>query len=110
MIIDILTVVCITILTIKVIILEVQTKKLALLLEDAISRNRIQHENIEREVHYISRQYHKLHLNHMYGKSVEKTLEEYIKEDIETLKKSPYHIPYVDTDSIKVVKEGSNDN
>ncbi len=104
MIIDILTVVCITILTIKVIILEVQTKKLSLLLEDTVSRNRIQHENIEREVHYINRQYHKLHLNRIYGKQAENEMERYIKEDIEALKKSPYRF-YADTDSIKVEKE-----
>lgn len=106
MVIDIITALCIAILTIKVIILEVKASQLSDRLEDTISRNNVQHENIEREVHYINRQYHKLHLNRMYGTLAEKTMEEYIKEDIEALKESPYHIPYVDTDSIKVVKEG----
>lgn len=104
MVIDILTSVCIIILTIKVIILEVQTKKLALLLEDTVLRNKVQHECIEREVHYINRQYHKLHLNSIYGKCASKEMDEYIKQDIETLKESPYRF-YADTDSIKVEKE-----
>lgn len=104
MIIDILTDICIAILTIKVIILEVQTKKLALLLEDTILRNKVQHECIEKEVHYINRQYHKLHLSRLYGKQAEAEMDRYIKEDIETLKESPYRF-YADTDSIRVDKE-----
>lgn len=105
MVIDIITVILFVVVALKFIIIEVRLDELSKRLEDAISRNNVQHENIEKEVHYINRQYHKLHLNRMYGKSVEKTLEEYIKEDIEKLKESPYYIPYVDTDSIKVEKE-----
>lgn len=105
MIIDIITVILFVVVALRFIIIEVRLDELSKRLEDMISRNNVQHENIEREVHYINRQYHKLHLNSAYGKLAEKTMEEYIKEDIEALKASPYHIPYVDTDSIKVVKE-----
>lgn len=105
MIIDIIAVILFIVVALKFIIIEVRLDKLSKRLEDTISRNNVQHENIEKEVYYINRQYHKLHLNSEYGKLVEKTMEEYIRKDIEALKESPYHIHYVDTDSIKVEKE-----
>lgn len=77
MIIDIITVILFVVVALKFIIIEVRLDELSKRLEDTISRNNVQHENIEKEVHYIKRQ---------------------------------YHIPYIDTDSIKVEKEGNNDN
>lgn len=105
MIIDIITVILFVVVALKFIIIEVKVDELSKRLEDTISRNNVQHENIEREVHYINRQYHKLHFNSEYGMLAQKTLEEYVRKDIETLKESPYRYPYADTDSIKVEKE-----
>lgn len=79
MIIDIITVICILILTIKVIILESKLRKFEW-------RNEVQHRRYERDILYLSRS-SKLHLNSVYGK-----------------------LAYMDIDSIKVEKEGSNDN
>lgn len=104
MVIDIITVILFIVVALKFITIEVRLDELSKRLEDAISRNNVQHENIEREVHYINRQYHKLHLSSAYGKLAEKTMEEYIRKDIEALKESPYRF-YADTDSIKVEKE-----
>lgn len=104
MIIDIITVILFVIVALKFIIIEVKLDELSKRLEDTISRNNVQHENIEKEVHYINRQYHKLHLSKMYGRLVSEEYNEYLKQDIEALKESLYRF-YADTDSIKVEKE-----
>lgn len=79
MVIDIITCICITMLAIKVILLEIK-------LNDIQHRNEVQHRRYERDILYLSRS-SKLHLNSVYGK-----------------------LAYMDTDSIKVVKGGINDN
>lgn len=104
MIIDIITVILFVVVALKFIIIEVKLDELSKRLEDTISRNNVQHENIEREVHYINRQVHKLHLSKMYGRLASEEYDEYLKQDIEALKESPYRF-YADTDNIKVEKE-----
>lgn len=54
-------------------------------LEDTISRNRVQHDNIEKELHYIHCKYLKLHLSSEYGKTVE-SINNYMEQDIQSLK------------------------
>lgn len=56
-------------------------------LEDTISRNRVQHDNIEKELHYIHRRYFKLHLNSAYGKMVQ-MVDNYIDSDLQAIKEA----------------------
>ena len=82
MLIDIIMVICIIVLTIKVILLEVWNEKLSKRLDNVIVRNAVQHERYESDIATLSRMHSKLHLNSLYGK-----------------------LAYDDTDSIKVEKE-----
>lgn len=81
MVINIILGVWVNILSISVVSLAIKVSKLSGILEDTISRNRIQHDNIEKELHYISRRYFKLHLNSAYGKTAE-AINNYMEQGI----------------------------
>lgn len=110
MVINIILGISVIILSISVISLAIKVSKLSGILEDTISRNRVQHDNIEKELHYIHRHYLKLHLNSAYGKTAEK-INNYFEQDIQALEEL-YHSgeTHANINSIRTGNKGDNND